>query len=330
MTTAREVPVTSDMSGDELDAEDAWHTIRSHGLKRLLVEASIRFRFGDGFSHSRALGLQLVLATVPLLIALTGLASDVDAERASAVIASTVGAISPGSGSGDAAAAALRQGEGGEDVGEVVLVLGLVFALVSMTTAVAQIERGSNRIYGIERDRPSLAKYGRAAVLTAVLAIPTGFGFALLVAGGPFGDAMREVYDWSSTTNRIFDVVRWPLGLLLTTAAVGVLLEHSPRRRQPGFSWLALGAGVTVVMMMVASGLLALYVRVGESFGDVYGPLAGVMALLLWSYLTSIALMFGVALAAQLEALRAGVSDPALPDPGPTSERRRTGDGPQP
>ncbi|MFY0407676.1 YihY/virulence factor BrkB family protein [Solicola sp. PLA-1-18] len=326
MTTATEVPVTSDMSGDELDAEDAWHTIRSHGVKSLLAEAFVRFRYGDGFSHSRALALQLVLATVPLLIALTGLAADIDAEKVSTVIASTVGAVSPGTGSGDAAASALQQGDGGEDVGEVVLVLGLLFALVSMTTAFAQVERGSNRIYGIERDRPALAKYLRAAVMTAVLVVPVGLGFALLVAGGAFGDAMRDVYDWSDTTSRVFAILRWPVGLAVTTAAVGVLLEHAPRRRQPGFSWLALGAGVTVVLMMVASGLLALYVRVGESFGDVYGPLAGVMALLLWSYLTSIALMFGVALAAQLEALRAGVTEPALPDPGPTSEHRRTGD----
>ena len=36
-----------------------------------------------------------------------------------------------------------------------------------MTSAVAQLERGTNRIYGTERDRPALRKYARAAVLTA-------------------------------------------------------------------------------------------------------------------------------------------------------------------
>ena len=66
-----------------------------------------------------------------------------------------------------------------------------------MTTAMAQIERGTNRIYGIRRDRPALGKYGRAAVLTAVLAVPVGAGFLLLVAGGAFADAMAEDYGWS-------------------------------------------------------------------------------------------------------------------------------------
>ena len=60
---------------------------------------------------------------------------------------------------------------------------GLGFSLLSMTTAMGQVERGLNRIYGIRRDRPAVSKYGRAAVITAVLAVPIGLGFLLVVAG---------------------------------------------------------------------------------------------------------------------------------------------------
>ena len=77
------------------------------------------------------------------------------------------------------------------------LTIGLLFALLSMTTAMAQVERGGNRIYGIRRDRPALHKYGRAAVFTALLAVPVGLGFLLLVAGNAFGDAMVREYGWS-------------------------------------------------------------------------------------------------------------------------------------
>jgi hypothetical protein len=81
MTTARTVPVTVEMDGDELDAEDAWHLARRFGLRRIAVDAFIRFRYGDGFTNSRALALQACLAVVPFLLALTGLASDIDEER---------------------------------------------------------------------------------------------------------------------------------------------------------------------------------------------------------------------------------------------------------
>jgi uncharacterized BrkB/YihY/UPF0761 family membrane protein len=113
------------------------------------------------------------------------------------------------------------------------------------------------------------------------------------------------------------------VGVLVTTFAITVLFDHAPRRRQPSLSWLALGAGLAVALVMLASGLLAVYVKLSASFGDVYGPLAGIIALLVWSNLTSMALFFGIAVAAQLEAARAGVVEPAVDDPGPTTETQR-------
>lgn len=322
MTTARTVPVTTELDGDELDAADAWRLARRHGLRAIAVGAFLRFRYGDGFSHSRALALQTCLAVVPFMIALTGLAADVDEERISAVIAATVDGISPGHGSGDALAEAVSDSDTNETTGEVALAVGLLLSLVSMTTAVAQVERGANRIYGIRRDRPALQKYGRAAALTAVLALPVGLGFLLLVAGGPFGDAMVEHYDWPPGTHRAWAVARWPAGVVLLVISIAVLLDHAPRRRQPALSWLALGAGVAVLLTLLATAGLAAYVAASPSFGGTYGPLAGVVALLLWALLTSHALFYGAALCAQLEALRAGEGDPTYDDPGQPHGRR--------
>ena len=42
MTTARTVPVTTEMDGDELDYEDAWRAARQVGLRRLAVDAFVR------------------------------------------------------------------------------------------------------------------------------------------------------------------------------------------------------------------------------------------------------------------------------------------------
>ena len=107
MTTARTVPVTTEMDGDELDAGDAWRVARRVGFRRLAVSSFVRFRYGDGFSHSRALALQAALAVVPFLLALTGLAADIDSERPSRVVARTIESVSPGSGQQDALAGAV-------------------------------------------------------------------------------------------------------------------------------------------------------------------------------------------------------------------------------
>ena len=316
MTTARFVPVTSEMDGVELDAEDAWRLVRRFGLRRIAVGAFVRFRYGDGFTNSRALALQACLAVVPFLLALTGLAANLDQERPARVVAATIQKVSPGQGGGDALASAVDGRSSSEEAGELALGLGLVFALMSMTTAMAQVERGSNRIYGIRRDRPALAKYGRAAVLTGILAAPVGVGFLMLVAGGSFGEAMTENYGWSDGTLLAWQVLHWPAGVALLVFAIAVLLDHAPRRRQPALSWLSLGAGVAVLLTLVVTGGLATYVHLSSSFGSTYGPLAGIVALLLWSLLSAMAFFYGVAVCAQLEALRAGDHSPAYDDPG--------------
>jgi uncharacterized BrkB/YihY/UPF0761 family membrane protein len=75
MSSTRRVPETRLLGEGELSADHAWRTLRRYGGWHLLRDALVRFRSGDGFSHARALGLQLCLGAVPLLIALNGLAS---------------------------------------------------------------------------------------------------------------------------------------------------------------------------------------------------------------------------------------------------------------
>ena len=302
------------MSGEQLSADDAWHTVRRYGLGHLLATGFLRFRYGDGFSHARAFGLQLALATVPLVIAGAGLSAALGAESFAEVVARTVVALSPGN--SDALVAQVVEGgsEEGSEQGEVVVALGLATAFLAATSAFAQLERGANRIYGTDRDRPALRKYARAAVLTATAGSALAIGLLLIVAGEPFGDAVEQVYHWGDAAESVFDVVRWPVGLAALVVAVTVLFRHAPRRHQPGMSWLAVGAGVTVLVWLAGSGLLGLYVVSAGNFGETYGPLTAVMALLLWANVTGVALLAGVALAAQLEAVRAGGADPLLAD----------------
>ncbi|MEH0971148.1 YihY/virulence factor BrkB family protein [Micromonospora sp. CPCC 205546] len=313
MSSTRMVPETRLMSDEELNADDAWHTLRRQGGWHLLRDAFIRFRYGDGFSHSRAFALQLCLAVVPFLIALTGLISELGVEEGGRVVADTVLALTPGA-SEPMVAELLGEGDRTERAGELALGLGLLTGLVALTSTMAQIERGANRIYGVERDRPALWKYVRATVLALIAGVPALTGFLILVGGGPMGDSVQRHYAWGELANAVWDVVRWPLSLGLTVLAVAVIFRHAPRRKQPGLSWLFFGAGIATALWWVASLLLAAYVRFSGGFGQTYGALTGMMALLLWANLTGMALFGGLSFAAQLEALRIGVREPAQPD----------------
>ncbi len=313
MSSTRMVPETRLMADEELSADDAWHTLRREGGWHLLRDAFIRFRYGDGFSHSRAFALQLCLAVVPFLIALTGLISELGVQEGGEVVADTVLALSPGA-SDEVVGELLGEGERTETVGELALTFGLLTGLVALTTTMAQIERGANRIYGVERDRPALRKYVRAAILAVSAGLPALTGFLILVAGGAIGESVQRHYAWGDVADGVWDVVRWPLSLGLTVLAVAVLFRHAPRRNQPGLSWLFFGAGIATALWWTASLLLAGYVAWSDDFNQTYGALTGMMALLLWANLTGMALFGGLAFAAQLEAVRIGVQEPAQPD----------------
>ena len=322
MSSTEPVPETRMMPGDELSADDAFLALRHYGRWPLLRDAFVRFRYGDGFSHSRALALQLCLAIVPFLIALSGLATDLGAEEGGQVVADTVVALTPGA-SEPLVTELLEDDERTEEAGELALALGLITGLFALTTAMAQIERGANRIYGVERDRPALPKYLRAAVLALIAGLPALFGFLLLVAGHSAGRSLARQYGWGDGATAAWNMVRWPLSLLLIVFAVGLLFRHSPRRKQPALTWLLFGAALSMILWWVASLLLAGYVRVSDGFGATYGPLTAIMALLLWANLTGISLFFGLSFAAQLEAQRVGVVRPAQHDqwePGPDTD----------
>jgi uncharacterized BrkB/YihY/UPF0761 family membrane protein len=61
---------------------------------------------------------------------------------------------------------------------------------------------------------------------------------------------------------------------------------------------------------LVVSIGLSLFLNASTTFGQTYGPLAGFIGVMLWAFLSSIVVFYGLAVAAQLEAVRAGVLSP--------------------
>ncbi|MCD9901085.1 YihY/virulence factor BrkB family protein [Streptomyces sp. MT29] len=316
MGTATRVPVTHDMTGDELSADEALVALRRYGRWPLLRDAFVRFRYADGFSHSRALALQTILAIIPLVIAFVGLSTALHTENVGRLAELTIRSMSEGPSASVVDEALDRNRRGDGDGAEIALWFGLLFSLVNVTTAMCQIERGANRIYGVERDRVFHRKYLRGLVMSLSAGIPLGIASIMIVAGGDFVRAATTVYGLGDGARTAWDLLRIPLGLLLALISASAIFRRSPRRRQPGYTWLAFGAAVYLVLWTLLTWLLSLYLQLSGSFDTVYGPLSLFMALLLWSYLTSLSLFLGLSFAAQLEAVRAGKPGPITADPG--------------
>jgi membrane protein len=83
-----------------------------------------------------------------------------------------------------------------------------------------------------------------------------------------------------------------------------VLFHAAPNVKLPGFKWVTAGAIFAIFVWIVASALFAFYVANFGSYDKTYGTLAGVVALLVWLWITNCALLLGMELNAERERSR--------------------------
>lgn len=295
-----------------LEGEDAAETMARVDRWQLIKDSAVRFRYADGFSFARAVAFQAVVTLIPAtIVAIAGAALIGDAALQDS-IRELIRTVTPGAAS-DALFAAFEQGEENARGDVVALVAGGLTAAIGGATTMSQIQRGASRIYGVLDDRPTVRRYLVATglmlsvgVLMVLGLIAIGFGSSI---GGQFSDEMASIWFW----------VRWPLGALLVGAAIAMLYKVAPNRRQPSFAWLTTGGYMATAVWLALTILLTLYLNGSSTFGDTYGPLAGFIGLLLWAQLTGIAILYGVAFTAQLEAVRAGVEEPTRTIDSPAS-----------
>ena len=262
-----------------------------------IAGATRRLGKADGTSHVRALAYQSAFVMMSGFVGLVGLASLLDWEHLRTIVQEMALRVTPGS-SGRLLQEAAREGSGG---GATAAVTGLGAALVSGTLAMAQIARSAHRLHDISVDPPAVRRYGRALVLavTAGLALVAG---GVMIGGGR---SIATGFGWQGSAATAWEVARWPIGFALAGAAIAVIFRVvSPGRPSAG----DLGAGVltSLVMWALFTALLGAYLAVSADSDNPYGSLLTVIAMLLWSAATSLALHLGLSVVAE----RGGAAQP--------------------
>ena len=290
MSIPTTVPETHDRSGG-----DAREALRRAGLRHLAENAARRFHAADGTSYARALGLSSVLSLLPGLIALAGIATALD-PGSRGVLGHSLENLAPGP-----AGTFLISGVQNASSGLRVVLWGLGGMLLSGTFAMLHLERGANRIYGVEEHRPGRRRFLTAAILASTAGLLLALALGVIVAGEASGGG-----DGLS----VWELVRWPVAVVLVAVPMTAIFRYAPNRRQPALPWLLSGTSVAVALWIGATLLLALVYENLATFGSSLGPVLGVIALLVWAYLTAVAVLYGLAFAAELESEGAGQGEP--------------------
>ncbi|MEO8969104.1 MAG: YihY/virulence factor BrkB family protein [Solirubrobacteraceae bacterium] len=192
----------------------------------------------------------------------------------------------------------------------ILLVVGIVGALYSASSYVGAFMRACNVIYETPEGRP-FWKLRPLQMLVTLLMLLLLVAIALaLVLTGPIVDAVAGPLGVGSAAISVWNIAKWPVMALLMVVMVTVLFYASPNVKLRGFRWVMPGAAFALAVWLLASIAFAFYVANFGSYDKTYGTLGGVVAFLVWLWITNSALLLGAELNAERERtheLKAGV-----------------------
>lgn len=176
------------------------------------------------------------------------------------------------------------------------LAIATVTALYGATGYLEATRRALNVVFeapgGRSFARRKLIDSGSTFVLLALVLVTLVLMFA---GGGVAHDVLgsRAALAWR--------LARWPGALLSALLAFSFIYYVTPDVRQRAFRWITPGALAGVAVWLAASAGFSAYLSNFKSFNVTYGSFAAAIILLVWLWLTNVALLLGAEVNAEIE-----------------------------
>jgi membrane protein len=310
---------TSDTARDERFAHeepDAPTDLKGRSWFGVLKRTIAKFRANNLTDWAAALtyyGIQALFPALLVLVSLIGLAG---ANTAQSLI-DNIASSAPGSAK-DIITNAIRGLQSSKGSAGVLFVVGIALALWSASAYVGAFSRASNVIYEVGEGRPFWKLRPQQILITLVMVILMAVSAIAVVVTGGLAHDVGTLIGVGSTAVQVWDIAKWPVLVVLVSIMIAVLYWGAPNVKQPGFRWISPGSVLAVLLWIVASAAFALYVANFSNYNKTYGSLGGVIAFLVWLWISNVAILLGAEFDAELargRELAAGrnAGDPILP-----------------
>jgi len=181
------------------------------------------------------------------------------------------------------------------------LITSTLVALWSASGYLGAFIRASNVIYETREGRPFWKLRPLQLLMTLVVVLLLAVMAMGVVLTGPIVSDVADPIGVSDTAVSIWNYAKWLLIAVLFVLMIGLIYYAAPNVKQRGYSWITPGGLVALVVWLVASAAFGLYVSQFGSYNKVYGSLAGLVIILIWMWITNLAILFGHELNAERE-----------------------------
>ena len=274
---------------------------RETGLWPTLKRTATEFQEDNLTDWAATLTYYGLLALFPALVVLVSIIGLVgDPQSTTRTLTDIVTGIGPDS-AAQTFADPIRQVTESRSTAGFALVFGAVAALWSASGYLGAFIRASNVIYETREGRPFWKLRPLQLVLTLVLVLLLAVMTLGVVLTGPIVSAVADPIGASDTVVSVWNIGKWFAIAALFVLMIGLIYYASPNVQQRAFRWITPGALVALVVWLIASGAFGLYVSQFGSYNKTYGSLAGVVVILIWMWITNLAILFGHELNAERE-----------------------------
>ena len=177
------------------------------------------------------------------------------------------------------------------------LVIGILASLWSAMSGVKAVIDALNVIYE-QRESRSFIK------LNVVALVFTLFGFAaflLAMAAIVVLPLVLSPIGFGNLTETIAQIARWPVLLIVLLFGLAILYRYCPDRRAARWQWVSVGSVFATLTWFVASFLFSWYLASFANYNATYGSLGAVVGLMIWLWISTIVVLLGAELNAEME-----------------------------
>jgi membrane protein len=266
---------------------------------RILRKTVGEFRKDNLTTWAAALTYYGVLALFPALIALVSILGLIG-HAVTQPLLNDLNKLAPGS-VRSILASALHNLQHGRGAAGALFVVGIVGAIWSASGYISSFMQASNAVYEVHEGRSFWIRLPIRLAVTVVLLVLLSLSAVAVVLTGGLAGQLGKLLGIGGTAVTIWDIVKWPVLLLVVSFIFSILYWASPNVKQGGFRWISAGSLLAVTVWVTASALFALYVGNFGSYNKTYGTLAGAVIFLIWLWISNVALLLGAELNAEIE-----------------------------
>jgi len=194
-------------------------------------------------------------------------------------------------------------------------VLGTLLSLWSARSAMSALITATNIAYG-EREKRSFIVQ---AALSLAFTLAALVGFLLTILLGIAIPVALKALGTSTVVKVAAGVLRLALLWCVAVLGLAVIYRYAPAREHAQWRWVTWGSAIAATLWLVASALFGFYVQTFGNYGKAYGALGGVIALLMWFYISSLIVVLGAEANAEME--RQTFRDTTVKEGAPLGER---------